>query len=121
MAAKSEQKKLLEVAAKAREDQAVADQYEGALEILLVKVPDDRIVLADLPACRAFLRTLRELRQALAPLVAAVENGDPVPPAFDPAKAQRLVPAWETARAAFHRDYGQHKEYLEKLALRFVR
>ena len=121
MAAKPEHKKLLEVAAKAREDQAVADQYQGALEILFEKVPDDRVVLADLPACRAFLRTLYELRQALAPLVAAVENGDPVPPAFDPAKAQRLIPAWETARAAFHRDYGQHKEYLEKLALRLVR
>jgi hypothetical protein len=121
MAKQPEHKKLLEIAAKAREDQAVADQYEGALEILFEKVPDDRVVLADLPTCRAFLRNLYELRQALAPLVAAVENGDPVPPGFDPAKAQRLIPGWETARAAFHRDYRQHKEYLEKLALRFVR
>jgi hypothetical protein len=29
-----EQQKLLEVAAKARDDQAVADQYQGALETL---------------------------------------------------------------------------------------
>jgi hypothetical protein len=112
MAGNPEHKKLLQVAATAREDQAVADQYQGALEILLERVPDDAVVLADLPACRAFLRNLYELRQALAPLVAAVENGDPVPPAFDAAKAQG---------AAFHRDYRQHKEYLEKLALRFVR
>jgi hypothetical protein len=121
MADDPEHKKLLEVAAKAREDQAVADQYQGALETLFEKVPDDRVVVVDLPNCRAFRRNLYELRQALAPLVTAAENGDPVPPGFDPAKAQRLIPAWETARAAFHRDYRQHKDYLEKLALRFVR
>lgn len=121
MADNPEHQKLLEVAAKAREDQAVADQYQGALETLYEKVRDDYVVAADLPKCRAFRRLLYELRQALAPLVTAVENRDPVPPDFNLSKAQRLVPEWETARAAFHRDCRQHKDYLEKLALRFVR
>ena len=121
MAAKPDQKKLLDVAAKAREDQLQADQYQGALEILLERVPDDAVVLADLPKCRAFLRLLYELRLALTPLIAAREAGDPPPADFDPSQAQRLLPQWETTRAAFHEDYRQHKDYLEKLALRFVR
>ena len=121
MAAKPDQKRLLDAAATAREDQLQADQYQGALEILLERVPDDAVVLADLPKCRAFLRLLYELRQAVAPLVAAVEKGDPPPADFDPSLAERLLPQWETARAAFQQDYRQHKDYLEKLALRFVR
>jgi len=116
-----EHQKLLAVAAKARDDQAVADQYQGALETLYEKVRDDHAVASELPKCRAFRRLLYELRQALAPLVTAVENRDPVPPDFNPSKAQRLIPEWETARAAFHQGYRQHKLYLEKLALRFVR
>jgi hypothetical protein len=121
MAATPDHKKLLAIAATAREDQLQADQYQGALEILLERVPDDAVVLADLPKCRAFLRLLYELRQAVAPLAAAVEKGDPPPADFDPSLAQRLIPQWETTRAAFQRDYREHKDYLEKLALRFVR
>ena len=121
MAKNPEHKKLLEIAAKAREDQAIADQYQGALETLFEKVPEDHVVIVELPNTRAFRRQLYELRHALAPLVAAVENGDPVPADFNPAKAERLTPEWETARAAFHREYRKHKDYLEKLALRFVR
>ena len=121
MADNPEHKKLLQVAALAREDQAVADQYQGALETLYDKVPDEPVVAAELSKCRVFRRLLYELRLPLAPLVAAVENRDPVPAGFDPGVAQRLIPEWETARAAFHGDYRQHKEYLEKLALRLVR
>jgi hypothetical protein len=121
MAAGPDHKKLLEVAHTAGQDQALADQYQGALETLHAKVPDDPVVSADLPSCAAFRRLLYELRQALAPLVAAEEKGDPPPADFNPARAQRLIPEWETARAAFRRDYLAHKDYLEKLALRFVR
>jgi len=121
MADNPEHQKLLEVAAKAREDQAVADQYQGALETLYEKVRDDPVVAADLPKCRAFRRLLYELRQALGPLVTAVENRDPVPPDFNLSKAQRLIPEWQTTRTAFHRDYRKHKDYLEKLALRLIR
>ncbi|HZF33220.1 MAG TPA: hypothetical protein VE914_05410 [Candidatus Angelobacter sp.] len=116
-----EHQTLLEVAAKARDDQAVADQYQGALETLYEVKRDDHVVIDELPKCRAFRRQLYELRQALAPLVTAAENRDPVPPDFSPARAQRLIPEWETARADFHKGYRAHKLYLEKLALRFVR
>jgi len=121
MADNPEHKKLLEIARTAAEDQAIADQYQGALETLAEKVPDDHAVASELPKCRAFRRLLYELRHSLSPLVAAVENSDPVPADFNPAKAQRLTPEWETARAAFHKGYREHKLYLEKLALRFVR
>ena len=121
MADDPDHKKLLEVAKTAREDQAIADQYQGALETLAEKVPDDYAVASELPKCRAFRRELYELRHALAPLVTALENSDPVPADFNLSKVRRLIPEWETARAAFHQGYRQHKLYLEKLALRFVR
>ena len=121
MADSPEHQKLLEVAKTAAEDQALADQYQGALETLFEKVPDDYVVIAQLPKCKAFRRQLYELRQSLAPLVAAAENRDPPPADFNPSKAQRLIPEWETARADFHAGYRAEKNYLEKLALRFVR
>lgn len=121
MADNPEHQKLLQAAAKAREDQVVADQFQGALETLAEKVPDDHVVATQLPKCRAFRRLLYELRQSLAPLVAAIENRDPVPADFNPSKAQRLIPEWETARAVFLQDYRTHVDYLEKLALRLVR
>ena len=116
-----EQQKLLEAAARMSDDQAVADQYQGALETLWEVKRDDHAVASELPKCRAFRRQLYELRQALAPLVTAVETRDPVPPDFNLSKVQRLIPEWETARAEFHKGYREHKLYLEKLALRFVR
>jgi len=121
MADKPDHTKLLEVAKTAREDQALADQYQGALEALAEKVPDDYVVAAELPKCRAFRRQLYELLTSLSPLVTAAENSDPVPADFSPAKAQRLIPEWETARASFREGYRQHRIYLEKLALRFIR
>lgn len=121
MADNPEHQKLLQVAATAREDQALADQLEGAIETLAEKVPDDPVVASELPKCRAFRRLLYELRQSLAPLVAAIENRDPVPADFNPLKAQRLIPEWETARTVFLQDYRAHVDYLEKLAQRLVR
>lgn len=113
--------KLLEIAKTAREDQVTADQYQGALETLYEVKRDDPTVASELPKCRAFRRQLYELLQALAPAVTALENRDPIPPDFNLSKVQRLAPEWETARADFHQRYRQHKLYLEKLALRFVR
>jgi hypothetical protein len=121
MADNPEHKKLLEIAKAVAEDMATADQYQGALETLAEKVPDDYAVAGELPKCRTFRRQLYELRQALAPLVTALENSDPVPADFNLSKVQRLIPEWETARVPFHEGYRQHKLYLEKLALRFVR
>lgn len=121
MAEDPQHRQLLEHAATAREDQAVADQLQGALETLIEKVPDDAVVVADLPQCAAFRRLLYELRQALAPLVAAADKGDPPPAGFDPARALALIPQWQVLRTAFHRDYRKHKDYLEKLALRIYR
>ena len=121
MADGPDHRKLLEIAKTAAEDQATADQYQGALETLYEVKRDDHAVASELPKCRAFRRQLYELRQALAPLVTALENSDPVPADFNLSRVQRLIPEWETARAAFHQGYRQHKLYLEKLALRFVR
>jgi hypothetical protein len=116
-----EHQKLLQAAEKARGDQTVADQFQGALETLREKAADDHVVADQLPKCRAFRRLLHEFRQSLAPLVAAIENRDPVPADFNPSKAQRLLPEWEAARTVFLQDYRAHVDYLEKLALRLVR
>jgi hypothetical protein len=121
MADNPEHQKLLQAAEKARGDQTVADQLQGALETLAEKVPDDPVVAAQLPKTRAFRRLLHEFRQSVAPLVAAIENRDPPPADFNPSKAQRLLPEWESARAVFLQDYRAHVDYLEKLALRLVR
>lgn len=116
-----EHQQLLQAADKARRDQEVADQYQGAIETLAEKVPDDAVVADQLPKCRAFRRLLYEFRQSLAPMVAAIENRDPVPEDFNPSKAHRLLPEWEAARTVFLQDYRAHVDYLEKLALRLVR
>jgi hypothetical protein len=112
---------LLQVAATAREDLYLADQLQGALETLFEKVPDDMVVAINLPKCAAFRRLLKPLLKALGPLVKAVENRDPVPADFDPARPQALIEEWQTARIVFHEDYRKHKDYLEKLALRIYR
>jgi hypothetical protein len=112
---------LLQVAATAREDLYLADQLQGALETLYEKVPDDMIVATNLPKCRAFRSLLKPLLKALSPLTTAVENRDPVPADFNPAKPESMIEEWQTARSAFHEDYRKHKNYLEKLALRIYR
>jgi hypothetical protein len=93
-----------------REDQAAADQLHGAMETLIEKVPADAIVKDTLARCVAFRRLLREVNRFA--------------PAGETPDAAKLGPAlddWQKARAAFNSHARQHKEYLEKLALRIYR
>jgi hypothetical protein len=98
-----------------REDEAVADQFQGALETLFESVKDDPVVLASLPACVKFRDLVKQLLKALSPSAAADPAG------LEQTNIQALIAKWQAARTEFHANHRRNKDYLEKLALRIYR
>jgi hypothetical protein len=97
-----------------REDEAVADQFHGALETLYEKARDDPVVAQSLPACVKFRLLVKQVLKAL-----TLPAADPARPTQS--KIQALIEEWQSARAEFHANHRRNKDYLEKLALRIYR
>lgn len=96
-----------------REDEKLADQYHGSLEIMAERVKTDAILNAAFADCVKFYRSVKQLRQRL-DLLAAGEPG------VDPKGVQGLIDEWQKARGPFRQGYLDNKDYLEKLAKRFL-
>lgn len=99
-----------------REDEKLADQYHGSLEMLADRVKTDAILNAAFADCVKFQRLVKQLMLRLDRLAA----GEAGSVSLEPARVQGLIDEWQEARVPFRQGYLDNKDYLEKLAKRFL-
>lgn len=99
-----------------REDERLADQYHGALEIMAERIKTDAILNTAFADCVKFHRTVKQLLLRLDRLAA----GEAPSAGLDPKRIQGLIDEWQEARGPFRQGYRDNKDYLEKLAKRFL-
>lgn len=99
-----------------REDERLADQYHGSLEIMAERVKTDAILNAAFADCVKFHRIVKQLLHRLDRLAA----GEDATGGLDPKRIQGLIDEWQEARGPFRQGYLDNKDYLEKLAKRFL-
>jgi hypothetical protein len=97
-----------------RADDKLADEFHGSLDILAERVKTDAVLTACFADAAKFRRLLKEL---LSKLGRYTEGADDAP---SPRRIQGLIDEWQEARGPFRETYLKHKDYLEKLAKRFL-